>query len=121
MANRSQRNSRLHRVIHVICAVFVVFYILFDVLDLDGSDFPLNPAPLEKAFLTAEVPKEIKQELSLTETDGGDAALSSIILRQAFPVPLTRSCVFTVLQFIRVHHYRIALPRSAPADPSASA
>ena len=37
--------SRIWRSIYVLCVVFVCSFILFEVIDLDGSDFPTGPAP----------------------------------------------------------------------------
>ena len=52
--------STFWRAIYVVCTVLVFSYIFFDVLDLDGSDFPRPRAPVERNVVVAELPKDIK-------------------------------------------------------------
>ena len=54
---RPNRSSPLGRTIYIAGMVIVFSYILFDVLDLDGSDFPRPGAPVERNVVVAEVPK----------------------------------------------------------------
>jgi len=54
---RLNRSSPFGRAIYIVCMVVVFCYILFDVLDLDGSDFPRPGAPVERNVVIAEVPK----------------------------------------------------------------
>jgi hypothetical protein len=54
---RFNRSSPFGRAIYTVCMVVVFCYILFDVLDLDGSDFPRPGAPVERNVVIAEVPK----------------------------------------------------------------
>ena len=100
--------------------MFVVFsYILFDVLDLDGSDFPRPRAPVERNVVVAEVLKDIKliygfdktefwAEYSLTPPSTSGEAIS------ARP---TEVAAFLPLICARDRGYRVALPRSSPSDP----
>src|SRR6266446_3304514 len=52
-----RRQSTLGRVVYIICTAFIVCYILFDVLDLDGSNFPTTRAPVDRTVVMVEVPK----------------------------------------------------------------
>jgi len=66
---RSNHSSTFWRTIYIV-SMFVVFsYILFDVLDLDGSDFPRPRAPVERNVVVAEVPKDIKIAYCLDRTE----------------------------------------------------
>src|SRR5207244_12493003 len=66
---RSNHSSTFWRTIYIV-SMFVVFsYILFDVLDLDGSDFPRPRAPGERNVVVAEVPKAIKIAYLLHRTE----------------------------------------------------
>ena len=60
--------SRTWLSIYVLCVIFVCSFILFEVLDVDGSDFPTGPSPT--AVRTAEPPHdEIKRTLLQTTSD----------------------------------------------------
>ena len=88
--------------IHVLCVVFVFSFILFELLDVDGSDFPTGPAPT--AVRTAEPPHdEIKRMLLQTtsdlhivvlatqEQDGVAGPIDSVALRPS-PFVSPRAC-----------------------------
>ena len=100
--------------------MLVVFsYILFDVLDLDGSDFPRPRAPVERNVVVAEVPKEIKQAYlsERTELWVDHSVLVPAMFGESVHVRLTRALTFSPLESARTRGYRIALPRSSPSDP----
>ena len=107
------------RTIYVVCIAFVFSYIFFDVLDLDGSDFPRPRAPVERNVVVAEVPKEIKQAYlpDKTELWVDNLALVPAISGESVDVRLTRALTFSPLGSARTRGYRIALPRSSPSDP----
>ncbi len=46
--------SRFHCVFYIVCVVLVCSYIFFDVLDLDGSNFPRLLTPVARAVIVAE-------------------------------------------------------------------
>ena len=111
--------SRFWRAIYIVCMLLVFSYILFDVLDLDGSDFPRPRAPVERNVVVAEVPKEIKQAYLPDRTE---LWVDHSVLVPAMPggsvqVRLTRTLTFSPLDSARTRGYRIALPRSSPSDP----
>ena len=107
------------RTIYVVCIAFVFSYIFFDVLDLDGSDFPRPRAPVEMNVVVAEVSKEIKQAYfpDKTELWVDRLALVPSISSESVDLRLTRALTFSPLDSARTHGYRIALPRSSPPDP----
>ena len=111
--------SRFWRAIYIVCMLLVFSYILFDVLDLDGSDFPRPRAPIERSVVVAEVPKEIKQTYL---SEGTEFWVDHSVLVPAMSggsvhVRLTRALTFSPLESVRTRGYRIALPRSSPSDP----
>src|SRR5215467_8783797 len=111
--------SRFWRAIYIVCMLVVFSYILFDVLDLDGSDFPRPRAPVERNVVVAEVPKEIKQAYlsERTELWVDHSVLVPATPDESVHVRLTRMLTFSPLESARTRGYRIALPRSSPSDP----
>jgi hypothetical protein len=107
------------RTIYVVCIASVFSYIFFDVLDLDGSDFPRPRAPVERNVVVAEVPKEIKQAYlpDKTELWVDHLALVPAISGESVDARLTSALTFSPLDSARTRGYRIALPRSSPPDP----
>ena len=88
--------------IYVLCVVFVFSFVLFELLDVDGSDFPTGPAPT--AVRTAEPPHdEIKRTplqttldlhvavLAIREPDSIAGSLDSVALRPS-PFVSPRAC-----------------------------
>ena len=116
---RSSHCSTFWRAIYIVCMFVVFSYILFDVLDLDGSDFPRPRAPVERNVVVAEVPKDIKLVCCLDRTDlwVEQSLLAPAISGEAVSVRLTRLLAFLPLDSPRAHRYRVALPRSSPSDP----
>jgi hypothetical protein len=116
---RFKHCSIFWRTIYVVCIAFVFSYIFFDVLDLDGSDFPRSRAPVERNVVVAEVSKEIKHAYfpDKTELWVDQLALVPAISGESVDVRLTRALTFSPLDSARTHGYRIALPRSSPPDP----
>jgi len=94
--------SGIWRSIYVLCVVFVCSFILFEVLDVDGSDFPTGLTPT--AVRAAEPPHdEIKRTLLQTtsdlhvavlatqEQDGVAGSVDSVALRPS-PFVSPRAC-----------------------------
>ncbi len=52
-------SSRVWRLAHVVCMLAVFCWLLFDVLDLDGSNFPSLLIP-DAPVIVAEVPPDIQ-------------------------------------------------------------
>ena len=111
--------STFWRAIYVVCTVLVFSYIFFDVLDLDGSDFPRPRAPVERNVVVAELPKDIKHAYlpDRTELWVDHSVLVPAMSGESVHVPLTGALTFSPLDSARTRGYRIALPRSSPSDP----
>jgi hypothetical protein len=116
---RPNHCSPFWRAIYTVSMLVVFSYILFDVLDLDGSDFPRPRAPVERNVVIAEVPKDIKIAYCLDGTEFWveHSLLVPAISGEAASVRLTRLLAFLPLDSARTHGYRVALPRSSPSDP----
>jgi hypothetical protein len=116
------RSSKAWRAAFLITALLVVSYLFFEVLDLDGSNFPLKQFALERSAIAAELAKESGTFFAAGKTLlHGDFAFLA-------PPPLLQSLQAHAIQSLHVSHfasarqrgYRIALPRSSPTDPSHS-
>jgi hypothetical protein len=112
------RRSTLERVTYIICTVFIVFYIIFDILDVDGSDFPTTRAPVQRTVVMIEVPKFTA---NVHPADMNDVWVNVIALLLAEPEKTVRREALEVprpvaLNTARVRGYRVALPRSSISD-----
>src|ERR1700730_9386302 len=63
------KRFRFWQCLHILCAAFVFSYIVFDVLDLDLSDFPLKHATHEKTAIVTEALK-VTELVSIGNSDG---------------------------------------------------
>ena len=116
---RSNHCSTFWRAVYLICTLVVFSYIFFDVLDIDGSDFPLTRHPLERTVIVAEVAKDTARAYSVDRPElwGDLSTLARAIPCEAMWVRFTRALTFSHLNSVRTRGYRIALPRSSPSDP----
>jgi hypothetical protein len=116
-------SSRL-RAVYLACVVLVFSFILFEVLDIDGSDFPVAPRPA----VTPQHPAEAKHDIKRTQPLAGQgqpwldmhlafAGGVSPALRLQRPESVTATASSSPAALV----YRITLARSSLADASASA
>lgn len=118
---RNNHSSSLcWRVIHVACAVAVCSFILFDVLDLDGSNFPLKPNPTQSAVLVATGVENTDHIYlsNLTEPWSRIVTISLAEPFNLFSLRFAREFRYLTLDSARRRGYRTALPRSSTSDPS---
>ena len=110
--------SRFHRVFYIVCVVFVCSYIFFDVLDLDGSNFPRLLAPVARAVIVAEtlVVIEIQDTRKHAAPLGSVALLFTDLFEKCSR--LLWQTKATGLDSVRFHGHRIGLPRDSVADAS---
>jgi|RhiMetdeSRZDD1v2_1073273.scaffolds.fasta_scaffold878719_2 hypothetical protein len=113
-------SSRVSRAIYVLSILLVFSYIFFDVLDLDGSDFPRLFTPVERTIIVAVVPSatqfnyspehsELRDDIDLLYVDrsGLYARPQWAKLLRASPLGPPRS-----------HGYRVGLARNSLPDSS---
>ena len=110
--------SRLHRVFYIVCVAFVCSYIFFDVLDLDGSNFPRLLTPLARAVIVAEtlVVIEIQDTRKHAAPLGSVALLFTDLFEKCSR--LRRQTTASGLDSARSHGHRVGLPRDSVADPA---
>lgn len=113
-----RHRSTLSRVVYVICTAFIVLYILFDVLDLDGSNFPTMRAPVHRTVVIVEVPK-VGENVYLPNTTDLWVNVASLLAESEYAIHLAALDLWIPLlpDAARARGYRIALPRSSPSDP----
>jgi hypothetical protein len=117
------KSRRLFRIVTTVCAIVVSSYILFDVLDLDGSNWPLAQNPGNSSFVVATEAVEIKPT-ALAKTpdswalDYREYCSQHELAAYLFAVNETR---ISGLRSSRQFSHRAALPRSSIPDPSRSA
>jgi hypothetical protein len=113
-----RRRSTLSRVVYIICTAFIVLYILFDVLDLDGSNFLTTRAPVNRTVVIVEVPK-VGENVYLPDTTDLWINLAVLPTEAKYVIHLVALSVRIPLlpDAARARGYRIALPRSSPSDP----
>src|SRR5262245_36322581 len=118
LAFRSFNYSVFRRAVSIACVIVIFSYILFQVLNLDGSNFPLQRFPVENTAIVPEVETNIVRpcltRLALPWTEG----LCSLLHQQ---VDFVRPCLIenfkaSGLNSIQRRNYRVALPRSSVPD-----
>ncbi len=125
MIGRTRRllHSRLGLAIYLAGTALVFSFICFEVLDLDGSDFPAKPSAaatpanlaeashdLRRAFLKAMAPSWRDVPLLPSDWSGETARL-----QRSGPLELS------LVVFPRAHGTRMTLPRASLADSPPSA
>ena len=123
MKFRSRRFQLLFRVINIACAILVSFYIFFDVLDLDGSNWPLPRHPTKGQVFIVNGLAEA-EPISLPKMVESWEKVSSY-----FTAPCRVLAYFSSAEALKIsaiglshrHRYRVALPRSSVLDPLALA
>ena len=114
-----QLRSGLPLAVYVVCTALVFSFILFEVLDIDGSDFPGRPAAAAAPAALSEASHDIRRALlqgpantsldaRIPRADGAWHPVQCHHLPLAWPSATGPS---------RPHAPRAALPRSALPDP----
>jgi hypothetical protein len=117
---QTNRGSKLKRLVYVFCAIFVLSYVLFDVLDVDGSDFPTTRSTANRSICMVEVPRV---EVDIYVPDSSDFWIlpESQVLPGSDYVLRTQP-YFALRQLLpgvaRDRGYRVSLPRSSTEDSS---
>jgi hypothetical protein len=113
-------SSIFRRATHIVCVLLVFFYILFDVLDLDGSNFSRLLATVERAVIVAELPDAVRLSYSPEKSESwGDTSLlftdQSGLYARLYWTELLRA---SPLGTARSHGYRVGLARNSLPDSS---
>ena len=118
--HRSFNSSIFCRATHTVCILLVFSYVLFDVLDLDGSNFSRLLATVERAAIVAEVPDAVPLNYSPEKSESrGDTSLffpdQSGLYGRLYWTDLLRA---SPLGTARSHGYRVGLARNSLPDSS---
>ena len=108
--------STLWRIADVVCALLVVFYVLFDVLDLDGSDFSKVFNAAHQTKLDAVVSTEAELDVSAEQFVPVHAKAYFLATNASEHTQLRSSdnVQFSLLSTARAHGYRQGLARNSP-------
>jgi len=114
------RPGLMSRMIKIACAIFVTSYLLFDVLDLDGSQYSPTPLSRSKVFVEKNA-AEIKPASlpNLCELKFCSVSKETPTVEVLASVILARELRYSGLKAYRRH--RVALPRSSVTDSSSPA
>ena len=113
-------SSRLWRATYAVCALLVLSYIFFDVLDLDGSNFPSVVAPEETTVVVAVMPADAELHDSPEPVAPWGTIPPMFTDSSAKFSWLRRVNVFrfSFLNAARFHGYRAGLARDSLPDSS---
>ncbi len=114
------RSSGLWRAVYMICLLVSLSYILFNVLDLDGSNFPRLLTPVERSIIVAEVTEPVvfgaSPETAPARAD--HTHLSKDRSRESNRLRRLKTLGFAALDWTRYHGYRLGSPRNSAAAAS---
>ena len=117
---RPSKFSRFWRIADVLCAILVVSYVLFDVLDLDGSDFTKINHASPKASLQVYIPSELDLEFSSHKLEilGLGVIFLLVLSTEVLHGKWVGTSQFSLLRNARDHGYRPGLARNSLPDKS---
>jgi len=125
MAHRSRNllGSGFGLAIYVVCTALVFSFIVFEVLDVDGSDFPAKPSTAATPANLAEPRHDIRRAfLKGPALAWGDAwALAASRWVESVRLQRTAAVRPSPAGTPRAHRARATLPRSSLVDPPPSA
>lgn len=112
--------SKVRRVVHTVCTLVISSYIFFDVLDLDGSNFPRLFSPVQNTIIVAIVPSEAELFNSPKLLAPRDSTLIPVIDQAGkFSSPSqARVLILSSHHSARAHGYKLSLARNALPDSS---
>jgi hypothetical protein len=115
---RSFNYSVFWRTISIACVMIAFSYIFFEVLDFDGSNFPLQRYPVENTAIVPEVETNIVRPSLTRLAVPWTEVLCSLLPEQVDCVRLRLIENFkaSALNSIQRRNYRVALPRSSVPD-----
>ena len=111
-------HSKRQRAMYFACVCFVFAYIAFDVLDLDGSNFPTLVGVIERSAIVAVLPSEV--EISSSPDPIEHSKIIKVLfadrLREYVRFRMTSAHESSVLVSARAHGYRVGLARDSLPD-----
>jgi hypothetical protein len=109
--------SVIWRAVSIVCVMMVFSYIFFEVLDLDGSRFPLQQHPIDSSAIVTEETKIVRPYLTRLVEPWIDVSFPWLAKQVDWFHPRFIENL-AAPQFNTIHHhaYRTALPRSSVPD-----
>ena len=113
-------SSRVSRAIYILSVLLVFSYIFFDVLDLDGSDFPRLFTPVERSITVAVLPSNTQLNYSSDESKlrGDISLLFAARSAEYSPLLWVELLRASLLGTARSHGYRVGLARNSLPNSS---
>src|SRR5215467_12395543 len=111
----SIHSSRVSRGIYILSLLLVFSYIFFDVLDLDGSNFPRLLMRMERAVIVAVVPSGalLNHSSEHSKLRDGIALLFADRSELNLRPPQAEVLISSALGRARFHKYRVGLARNS--------
>ena len=112
-------SSGPRRTVYIVCMLVALSYIIFDVLDLDGSNFPRLLMPVERSFNIAEASSS-PDPLGSPETAPrwfNLRGVSTDASEKFNRFPHTKAVGLTALDWTHHHGYRLGSPQTSAASP----
>lgn len=114
---RYQDLTAYGQALYIICALIIFVYILFDVLDVDGSEFAKCFNPSHKTLIGVFIPAEAEFDFAAKRDSlslGAVYAFTALVVESA----LTRIAVLplSALTRTRAHGSLLAFPRNSLPD-----
>ncbi len=114
---RSFNSSVLWRAISIACVMIVCSYIFFEVLDLDGSNFPSQHDPVASSAIVPEVETNvIRPYLTRVAEPWTEISISVFNPVDRVYPRLIQTSVASPFNLLERRGYRAALPRSSIPD-----
>ena len=112
---RSFNSSVLWRAISIVCVIMVFSYIFFEVLDIDGSNFPSQRSPVESNAIVPEVETNIVRPYLTRLAEPWIGVVCSLLTQQVdrvHPRPI-ENLPAPAFNSLQRRGYRASLPRSS--------
>jgi hypothetical protein len=115
---RSFNSSVLWRAISIACVMMAFSYIFFEVLDLDGSNFPTQRYPVESSAIVPEVETNIVRPYLTRLADPWTLIVISCLTKQVDWVHprLIENLTASAFNTLQRRGCRASLPRSSIPD-----
>ncbi len=117
VATSTIRQSALWLAVYAVCLLLVFSFVLFEVLDVDGSDFPV-PTSQVAVKVAEESHHDVRR--ALLRPAFANALLTSLLTVLAWVQPVRIWALGDVLRFTSApahqRSFRITLPRSSLTD-----
>ena len=115
---RSFNFSVFWRAVSIVCVMMVFSYIFFEVLDLDGSKFPLQRYPIDCSAIVTEIETNIVRPYLTRLVEPWTEVSFPWLTKQVdwFHPRLIENLTASPFNILQHRGYRAALPRSSISD-----